>query len=724
VELMEFRILGPLEAIGDEQSIPLGGTKQRALLTRLLLDSGRTVAGERLVEDLWGETPPETARKMIQVYVSRLRKVLPEGMLQTYPPGYRLTVPPDAFDLDRFERLRAAGRTALEEGRPVEAAAELRAALALWRGPALAEFVAEPFAAIEAARLEELRTGATEERIQADIELGRAADVVPELEALVAEHPLRERLRVHLMLALYRAGRQAEALAVFQAARRVLSEELGIEPSQELRELELRILRHDPTLELQRRPLSRTAAPSPNAGSVLGAQPRIRYTRSGEVSIAYQTVGDGPIDLVLAHGWVCTFQPGWEDERISRFYRRLSSIGRLILFDKRGTGLSDRVWPDRLPDLETRMDDVRAVMDAAGSDQAVLIGVSEGGPMSLLFAATYPERTAGLVLLGTFARLMWARDYPIGLPEREMRRRIALADSDEWAQAVTAEWLGRVAPAIAADGERAAWYSSYVMRGASPAGATALRLMNAEIDVRDVLPAVSVPTLVAYRGSEWFASGSRYLSERIHGARAAELPGDDHLPWEGDQDALLGEIESFVAGLHEEVEPNRVLVTLLVTDIVGSTSTAAALGDRVWRDLVERHYSVLRAQLARFRGREIDSAGDGILAVFDGPARAVRCALAMTRTVEPLGLQLRAGVHTGEVERAGPAVRGLAVHIAARIAGEAAPGEVLVSQTLKDLVAGSGLAFDERGSRSLSGVPGQWSLLAARTGTDSTHTAA
>jgi DNA-binding SARP family transcriptional activator/pimeloyl-ACP methyl ester carboxylesterase len=710
---MEFRVLGPLEAVVDGRPVALGGTKQRALLARLVLDGGRTVAAERLVDDLWGETPPDTARKMIQVYVSRLRKLLPENTLQTRPSGYQLTIPPGSLDLDRFETRRAAGRAALEQGRYEEAAHELRHALALWRGPALAEFTNEPFAQTEGARLDALRTAALEERIQAELELGKPADAIPELETLVAQHPLREQLRAQQMLALYRAGRQAEALAVYQDTRRVLADELGIQPSETLRDLERRILRHDPDLQPNRRePPPALAEDEKRSRFQVADQPRVRYTRSGDVSIAYQIVGDGPIDLVLVHGWVCTFQPGWEDERIAGFYRRLSSIGRLILFDKRGTGLSDRVSPDRLPDLETRMDDVRAVMDAAGSERAIVIGVSEGGPMSLMFAASHPERTTGLVLFGTFPRVMLAHDYPIGTTEEKLRHRIGLAERDDWADAATAEWLGRVAPAIDRDGERFAWYRSYVMRGASPAGATALRLMNAAIDVRHVLPAISVPTLVAYRRDEWFAEGSRYLAARIHGATVAELPGDDHLPWEGDQDALVAAIERFVTGIHEEVHPERVLVTLLRTDIVGSTRRAAELGDRAWRDLVENHYAALRGQLARFRGREIDSAGDAILAVFDGPARAVRCALAMSRAVRPLGLELRAGVHTGEVELAGTAIRGIAVHVASRVAGEAGPNEVLVSQTVKDLVAGSGLEFADRGSRTLDGVPGEWRLHA------------
>ena len=711
---MEFRVLGPLEAVADGRPVPLGGTKQRALLARLLLDAGQTVGAARLVDDLWGDAPPDSSRKMVQVYVSRLRKLLPDGVLRTRASGYQLTIPPDSLDLERFERHRAAGRVALEQGRYDEAAERFRDALALWRGPALAEFVHEPFAHGEGARLDALRTAALEERLQADLELGNPVDVIAELEALVAQHPLREQLRGQLMLALYRAGRQAEALAVYQETRRVLADELGIHPSQALRDLERRILQHDPDLEQRRR---ETEAPvRDDTGTTTPAatpQPRVRYTRSGDVSIAYQVVGEGPLDLVLVHGWVCTFQPGWEDARISSFYRRLASIGRLILFDKRGTGLSDRLSPDRLPDLETRMDDVRAVMDATGSERAILLGISEGGPMSLLFAATHPERTAGLVLLGTFPRVMWAPDYPIGTSEEEMRRRLGVADRDDWAQAITAEWLGRSAPAIAPGSPRFAWYSSYVMRGASPAGATALRLMNAAIDVRHVLPAISVPTLVAYRRDESYARSSRYIAERIHGAEVAELPGDDHLPWEGDQQAVLGAIEGFTTGIHEDVHPERVLVTLLVTDIVGSTERAAELGDRAWRELVEQHYSVLRGQLARFRGREIDSAGDGVLAVFDGPARAVRCALAILRAMPPLGLQVRAGVHTGEVELSGSAVRGIAVHVTARISGEAEANEALVSQTVKDLVAGSGLEFSDRGNRTLAGVAGDWRLFAA-----------
>jgi hypothetical protein len=346
------------------------------------------------------------------------------------------------------------------------------------------------------------------------------------------------------------------------------------------------------------------------------------------------------------------------------------------------------------------MDDVRAVMDAADSQRAVVIGISEGGPMSILFAATYPERTVGLVLIGSSARTRWAPDYPFGRTDEVLARRLAIADADDWARATTLEWLERASPTAVADEEQLAWYVSYVMRGTTPAGNRALRLMNNQIDVRHVLPAISVPTLVLHRDREENVAGSRYLAERLPGATVVELSGVDHLPWEGDQDRLLDEIERFLAGVEEEEGSNRVLVTVLVVRVAGAAN--------------EHFSSAVRAQLARFGGREIESAGDGVLAVFDGPARAVRCAAAIARAVRPLGLEVRAGLHTGEVELLGDSVRGTAVQIGARVAAEAGPGEVLVSQTVRDLVAGSGLEFDDRGIGDLAGVPGEWRLLAVR----------
>jgi DNA-binding SARP family transcriptional activator/class 3 adenylate cyclase len=692
---MDFRLLGPLEALDGAAPLRLAAGKQRALLAILLLNANRTVAREQIVDALWGDDVPESAQKMVQIHVSQLRKALPEPRLQTRPPGYLLEVGDDELDLTRFERSVAAARQALSQDDPRTARGLLGDALALWRGPALAEF-AEPFARHEGARLEELRTAALESRIDADLALGHHRDVVSELEALIAQHPLRERLRSQHMLALYRSGRHAEALASYQAFRRRLADELGIEPSASLRELEGLMLRQDPALE-------QPASAQPRELVDAGRELEIAHARSGDIRIAYQIVGGGPVDLVLVNGSVCTFQPGWENPKLAGFYRRLASIGRLILFDKRGTGLSDRVSPERLPDLETRIDDVRAVMDAAGSERAVVLGVSEGGAMSTLFAATHPERTRALVLMGTFARTLWAPDYPLGVREDDLRKRLAATEDDDWARAVTKEWLARVGPRILNDPAALRWYTSYILRGASPGANKALRLMNAEIDVRNVLPTISVPTLVLYRSEESFRDATRFMGERIPGAHVVELPGDDHLPWEGDGDSLIDEIERFLSGVRDDVEPDRVLATLLFVDG----------GERPWSELPARHRRMVRAQLARFRGDEVHAPADGLLATFDGPARAVRCASAIVASTRGLGLAVRAGVHTGEIERADASVRGVAVRIAAGIAAVARAGEVLVSSTVKDIVAGSGIDFEERGEQELAGVPGTWGTFAA-----------
>lgn len=690
---MDFRILGPLEVHDGDRDVPLRGGKERALLALLLVNVNRTLALEGIVDGLWGEDVPETAQKMVQVHVSRLRKVLGAQTIRTRPPGYALVVRPEELDLYRFETAVLEAREALDAGHAHPAAAGFREALSLWRGPALAEFTSEPFAASEQARLEDLRMYAVEGLLAAELDLGHHRAAVGELEALIAEHPLRERLRRQHMLALYRSGRHAEALASYQTFRRALAEELGIEPSASLRELERQILQQDPSLELR--------AGTETHASVARALEEVAYARSGDVRIAYQVVGAGPIDLVIVHGWICTFQPGWEYPKLAEFYERLASMGRLILFDKRGTGLSDRVSPERLPDLETRMDDVRAVLDAAGSHRAVLIGLSEGGAMSALFAATHPERTAALILLGTFPREMQDTDYRWGVSEENLRQRLDLLEEDDWASAATRDWLGRVAPAILRDPETLAWYTSYVRRGASPGAAKALRLMNTQIDVRNVLATITVPTLVLHRAHETWREGSRYMGKHIPGARTVELPGNDHLPWEGDSPSLLDQIERFLAGMRGEVEPDRVLATILFAD--------------AGRRLLTRHRGLVQAELTRFRGHEVGSTDDGISATFDGPARAIRCASAIADDLKALGLDVRSGVHTGEVEQVeGGCPRGIAVDIARQVAAAARPGEVAVSGTVKDIVAGSGIGFEERGDRQLEGVPGTWRLYAAQ----------
>lgn len=437
--------------------------------------------------------------------------------------------------------------------------------------------------------------------------------------------------------------------------------------------------------------------------------PETHYARSGDVHIAYQVIGDGPLDLVYVPGWISHVEYAWEEPALARFYARLASFSRLILFDKRGTGLSDRVADEALPTLEQRMDDVRAVMDAATSKRAALFGVSEGGPMSVLFAATYPERTDALVLYGTYARRIWAPDYPWG-PTYEERMEFLEEIEHEWGGPVG---LHAVAPTLARDERFSRWWASYLRQGASPSAAVALGRMNTEMDVRQVLPTIGVPTLVLHRAGDTDIEigGSRYIAERIPGARFVELAGADHIPFVGDADALLDEIQEFLTGVRPPREPDRVLATVMFIDIVGSTERAAEMGDHRWRDLLEAYHGLVRKELATFDGRKIDFAGDGFLATFDGPARAIRCACAIRAEAARMGLAVRAGLHTGECELIGGEVGGIAVHIGARVGAKAGPGEVLVSSTVKDLVAGSGIRFSDGGVHALRGVPGEWHLF-------------
>jgi pimeloyl-ACP methyl ester carboxylesterase len=435
--------------------------------------------------------------------------------------------------------------------------------------------------------------------------------------------------------------------------------------------------------------------------------PQIHYAKSGDVNIAYQVFGQGAIDLVIVPGWVSNIEIFWEEPAFARFLKRLASFSRVILFDKRGTGLSDRV--SDMPDLETRMDDVRAVLDAVRSERAALFGYSEGGVMCALFAATYPQRTSALIMHGAYARLTWQPDYPWGPTETE---RLAFIDE------AVREWGGPIgvdtrAPSMAHDERFRQWWARFLRLSASPAAFNMISRMNAQIDIRQVLPAIRVPTLVLHSVNDQTLpiGGSRYLAEHIPTARLVELQGVDHIPWLADAEAVVEEVEEFLTGVRHGVEPDRVLATVLFTDIVGSTERATSLGDRRWHDLLESHHALVRRELGLFRGREIDTAGDGFLATFDGPARAVRCACAISDGVRSLGLEVRAGLHTGECETMGDKLGGIAVHIGSRVAALAQAGEVWVSSTVKDLVAGSGLSFQDRGVHPLKGIPGEWKLF-------------
>ena len=440
-------------------------------------------------------------------------------------------------------------------------------------------------------------------------------------------------------------------------------------------------------------------------------QPETRYARSKDGHVAYQVVGDGPLDLVFVPGWTSNVDVMWEEPSLARFLNRLASFSRLLCFDKRGTGVSDPVPLAAPPTLEQWMDDVRAVMDAVGSVRAALFGHGlGGGQMSMLFAATYPERTSALVLLDTFARWVRDVDYPYGIPADTAQ---VMAQRSEETRG-TVENVDRVAPSAARDDRFRRWYARYERLSIAPLALRTVMATVAETDVRGVVPAIRAPTLIMHRaGSTYIQAGhGRYLAEHIRGARYVELPGEDYTFHTGETETMLGEIEEFLTGVRPLPESDRVLATVLFTDIVTSTARSAEVGDRKWKDLLDQHDTLIRRELERHRGRLVKNTGDGILATFDGPARAVRCAQAIATAVKSLGIEVRAGLHTGEVELRGDDVTGMAVNIAARVMDTAGPGEVIVSSTVKDLVAGSGLRFGERGAHVLKGVPGEWRLFA------------
>ena len=441
---------------------------------------------------------------------------------------------------------------------------------------------------------------------------------------------------------------------------------------------------------------------------VVGAANRtVAYAKSGDVNIAYQVTGRGAFDLVLVPGFFSHLEIGWEYPDHGAFLDRLGTFARLIRFDKRGTGLSDRAVG--LPDLETRMDDVRAVMDAVGSERAALFGYSEGGPMCALFAATYPERTRALVLYGSYARRLRTDDYPWA-PTWEERLEAAAELEATWGENVdlSTMWPG-------ADAAGTAWFGRLGRASLSPAAARDLILMNSQVDVRELLPAIQCPTLVLHRTGDLDSNvqEGRYIADRIPGAQFMELPGDVHVPWI-DAERILDAVEEFLTGVRPSALSRRVLATILFTDIVGSTERARDLGDAAWAGLLRRHHQAVRHLLPLHGGTEVDVAGDGFLALFDGPARAIRCGLTIREAVRALGLETRVAIHTGEIERTDEGPRGIAVHLAARVLSLAHPGEVLVSQTTRDLVEGSGIAFEDRGEHEMKGITGARRVFAAR----------
>ena len=440
-------------------------------------------------------------------------------------------------------------------------------------------------------------------------------------------------------------------------------------------------------------------------------RPKTRYARSGDLSIAYQVVGDGPIDIVHIPGIISNLDAAWTHPKYERFMRRLSSFARVAVYDKRGCGLSDPV--SEPPPIEERIDDARAVMDAAGMERAVVFGCSEGATLAAYFAAAHPDRVTHAVLYGSFARIRPdPPSYPWGYED---------AVIDDWFEAVPVAWgegmmLTVLGPSLLNDETQREWWGSYERAAMSPRAVVTLMKANLELDMREILPLVRVPTLVLHRtGDALPIEGARYVADRIPDAKLVELDGDDHWPWIGDPEQVCDEVEEFLTGSKHAPDVDRVLATVMFTDIVASTERAAELGDRRWTELLGEHERVIRRELERHRGREVKTTGDGFLATFDGPARAIRCATSVADEVRRLGLEIRAGIHTGECELRNGDVGGIAVHIGARVMAEAGTGEVLVSSTVRDLTVGSDISFDDRGTRGLKGVPGEWRLFAVAT---------
>jgi pimeloyl-ACP methyl ester carboxylesterase len=437
-------------------------------------------------------------------------------------------------------------------------------------------------------------------------------------------------------------------------------------------------------------------------------RPETRYTQCGDITLGYQVFGDGPIDLLYAPGWLSNVEYAWESPEYARFLTRLGRFSRVIWFDKRGTGMSERSVG--FPTLDQRVQDISAVLDAAGSERAALFGVSEGGGMASYFAATHPERVSALVLYGSFARREWAPDYPWGASRAEM---------DGFVTSFIANWgkpinLDEGAPSVAGDISVSNWFGAYLRFSASPRAAELITRLNAEIDIRAILPTIQVPTLVVHRERDRWHSveEGRYLAEHIPGAVFRPLPGDDHIPWYGDQERLLTEIEEFLTGTRTSARIDRVLATVLFTDIVNSTAAVSDLGDDRWRTILEDLDSSARRHVAALGGQIVKQTGDGYMLAFVGPTPAIECAWALSEDARMHGLKLRAGIHTGECERRDGDLSGMAVHLAARIAAEATPGAIFTSGTVKDLSYGSGLSFVSVGRRTLKGIPGDWEIYA------------
>jgi DNA-binding SARP family transcriptional activator len=671
---LSLRLLGGFRAQhGSGRPLAIRRKKAQALLAYLALHPGAASSRDSLAGLLWSGTTDDHARHNLRQTLFALRQAITPDPFIAEGELVELRENAVHVDVGAFERGVARGTR--------EA---LRDATALYRGELLEGFRVDeaPFddwLATERQRLRELALTALERLLALDLTAGALEQAVGTGLRLLALDPLRESAHRTLMDAYVRQGRRTAALRQYQRCVEVLQRELGVAP--------------EAATTKRFREIQSDAPPEPAALAL----PTTRYVRSGDVNLAYQVIGEGPPDLVLVPGWVSNVECFWEEPRVARFLRQLAGIGRLILFDKRGTGLSDRVPQDALPTLEQRMTDVRAVMDAVGSKRATLVGYSEGGSMCALFAATYPDRAAGLVMIGSYARMIHAPDHPWGPSAADYAGYIDMVQRD-WGGPLGIE---RRAPSVKDDEAFCRWWARFLRMSASPGAAAALLDINRDLDLRHVLPAIRVPTLVLHAVGDQTIDVryGRYMAARIPGARYVELPGADHLPWLADAEAIGAEIERFVGEPGPAVEPDRVLVTVMVAAL-GPARKSGAIGE--FRESA-------RAEILRFRGRTLSEgglseAGSTILATFDGPARAVRCASAIVEASRRRGWVTKAGLHTGECDVHPEVLTGPALDIARRVAAAAKGGEVIVSATVRDLIAGSGIEFAPRGG--LAAGPG------------------
>lgn len=701
-------LLGGFDFADDATPIPVLSRKARAMVAYLALQSRHSQSREKLAALLWGANSESQARMNLRQALSAVRKAMHAsdgGRFLTDGDSITLHLDDLDFDVARFEELAA--------GLEPE---QLEQALTVYRGDLLEGFglKEEPFEdwlKVERERLRTIAVAVLDRLVAHYSGTNDLASCVRTATRLLASEPLREDIHRALMRTYAAQGRINLALRQYENCRGALQRELNLQPEPETRSVyeELRARR------MMQQGRSRTAGSAPPAGTsppapahagerpAFGGEPRqasTHYAKSAGINIAYQVTGDGPIDLIYVPGWVSNLDLAWSSPRLSHVLRRLGTFSRLIRMDKRGTGLSDRSVG--LPTLEERMEDMRAVLDAVGSRRTVLFGGSEGGPMCMLFAATYPERTAALVLNGTYARGKWSKDYPWARTSEQVEEDLMIVER-QWGEPAD---MSNAAPSLMNDSFEREWFAAYLRNSASPADAIALWRWGTEIDVRDILPTIHVPTLIAQAtGDRWVKrEEGRYLATHIEGARYVELAGRDHVIWGENSDRLVDEIQAFVTGTLPAASSERVLVAVLSTDIAGSAPVGTS--DQMWRDVLRRHDDEIRGELHLAEGTEIKRVGNALVAVFQRPTRAIQCAIAIRRRLATSGLQIRAAVHIGECEKRGDDFTGIAIELTSRLLEQVGPGRIVASRTVRDLVVGSGLTFEEHGEMELAGLPG------------------